>query len=345
MFKSKPKSFLGIDIGSYSIRVIEIGKKGRSFELKNYGESISTPTKDKSLVSFENNSFSLSDEEIAKKIKGICEEAEIKTKNVNFTIPDFYTFFTIIDLPKMEKRELDQAIEYEVRPYIPLAINEITLDWNIIEGKVGKTPLKILVAAIPNDVISQYKEIAKSANLTINFLEPEVFSLTRTLKQEKEIIGLVDIGIKSTTCSIVEKGLLKTSHSFNVGGNEFTLALARSLKVSYNEAEEIKREKGIEDSSNREILLPLIDSIVEEIKMVLRNYYEDKGQEVKKIVLAGGLIKMPGLKEYLEEKLKKQIVSVNPFAGISYPDILKEELKKRGPFYAIATGAALKGFE
>ncbi|MDD5606330.1 MAG: type IV pilus assembly protein PilM [Candidatus Pacebacteria bacterium] len=345
MFKTRPKSFLGIDIGNYSIRIIELEKKGNGFELKNYGESVNIP--ENGFGSFERNSFSLLNERVANTIKDICEQAGIETKNVNFTIPDFYTFFTSINLPLMDKTELVQAIEYEVRPYIPLPISEITLDWNIIEGIVGKTPLNVLVAAVPNDVVAQYKEIAKLSDLNPNFLEPEVFSLARTLKKESEesVLGLVDIGIKSTTCTIIDKGLLKTSHSFNIGGSEITEALARSLNLKYNEAEEIKKEKGITESPSKDIILPLIDSIIEENKKVFRNYYAEKGQEIKKIILAGGSMEMPGLQEYLKDKLKKEISIINPFVNITFPDVLKQELKKRGPFYAIALGAALKGFE
>ncbi len=343
MFKSRSKSFLGIDIGNYSIKIIEIEKKGNSIELNNYGESFSeTP-----FGPFQKKSFSFSNEEVAERIKTTCQEAEIKTKKVNFAIPDFYTFFTSIDLPLMGKTELPQAIEYEIRPHVPLPISEVTLDWNVIEGTVGKTPLKILVAAVSNDIVEQYKEIAKLSGLTPELLEPEVFSLARLLRKEseKETVGLVEIGIKSTTCTIVEKGLVKTSHSFSVGGNELTEALTRSLNINYNEGERIKREKGLTESPNREALLPLVDSIIEEIKKVFRNYYSEKGREVERVVLAGGSIAMPGLKDYLSEKTKKKMEIIDPFAEIVYPDILKQELKKRGPFYAISLGVALKGFE
>ncbi len=347
MFKAKPKTFLGIDIGNYSIRVIEAERNGSDFELKNYGEVINLPVESKPFGTFEQKSFSFSNEEVAKTIKEVCKKAGIQTKDVNFTIPDFYTFFISIKLPAMNKSEIIQAIGYEVRPYIPLPISEITLDWNVIEGTIGKTDLKVLVVAIPNDVVLQYKEIASLSGLDAKFLEPEVFSLARTLKKESQekLIGLIDVGIKSTTCSIVDKGLLKTSHSFNIGGDEMTKVLARSLNVEYNKAEEIKKEKGLTGLSTKNSLIPLVDSITEEVKKVFRNYYFEKGQKIEKVVLAGGSIEMPGFKDYLGSQLKKEISIIEPFFGVSYPDILKNELKKRGPFYAIALGAALKGFE
>ncbi len=347
MFKAKPKTFLGIDIGNYSIRVIEIEKKGNSFELKNYGENLNVASKNSPFVSFEENSFSLSSEKIANIIQDICQQAEIETKDVNFTIPDFYTFFTSLKLPIMEKSELSQAIEYEIKPYIPLSTSEITLDWTITQGTPGKTPLDVLVAAVPNDVVAQYQEIAKLAKLNPNFLEPEVFALARILKyqNEKDALGLIDIGIKSTTCSIIEDGILKTSHSFNIGGDEMTNALARSLFLEYNEAERVKREKGVLESASKDVLLPIIDSIIQENKKVFRDYYTDKGKELKKIFLAGGSIEMPGLQEYFTNQMKKEVQIINPFVNIAFPNILKEELKKRSPFYAIALGVALKGFE
>ncbi len=359
IFKVRPKKFLGIDIGTSYIKVVELGRKGRNFSLENYGEMGILYPKERPFRVFEEDTLLLSNQQIAKAIEAICKEAKIETKEVNFSIPDFSSFFTSFKIPQMTEEEIPEAIRYEVRPYIPLPFSEITLDWLVTEGEIGKTSLRVLVVAIPNDVISQYQEITAVSRLNLRALEPEVFALARALKgfiegNNGKTTALIDIGARSTTCSILEKGVLKISHSFNIGSNELTEILARSLNIDYNKAEELKRNYGLALSDNtfgksrqkiREILLPLIDTILSEVKKIFRNFYQTEGKEVEKIILAGGVAFLPGLKEYFYNDFKKEIIIANPFLNISYPSILAKTLEKNGSSYAIAVGSALKGFE
>ncbi len=359
LFKFRPKKFLGIDIGTSFIRIVELSRKGQVYKLENYGGSEASSFKKRPFRIFQKNTLSLSDKEIAKSIQVISEEAGVQTEEVNFSIPDFCTFFTSFKLPAMAEDEIPQAVQYEIRPYVPLSLDEVTLDWSIIEGESPDTPLKVLVVAIPNDIISQYREIAHLANLNLRILESEVFALTRaSIKpphqkfgsggengKEKKVIGLIDIGARSTTCSIIEEGVLKISHSFNTAGNQLTEAIARSLNIDYNKAEEIKKKHGLIGGNVRKILIPLIDLILEEIKKAFRNFYLKEGKEVEKIVLAGGLVPMPGLKEYFSTELKKELDIADPFSNIACPAILTNTLKEIGPDYAIATGLAMKGLE
>lgn len=354
LFKIRPKNFLGIDIGASSIRIVELTRKGNIIRLGNYGEMGLPRLNNKPFKVLKKRLVSLSNREISKSITQIIGKADIKIKDVCFSIPDFGSFFTNISLPKMDKDEISQAVKYQVRPYIPLPLEDVTLDWSITEGEPSKTDLKVLVVAIPNNVIDQYRDIAGLAGLNLKFLEPEVFSLVRSIPNEKEeaIIGLIDIGATSTTCSVLEKGVTKTSHSFNIAGNELTDVIARSLNIDYNKAEKLKREQGLLPSDKvknsegiRKLLLPLVGSILQEVKKAFRSFYLQEGKEVQKIVLAGGLSTMLGLKEFFAVELKKPASIIDPFLKLTAPPILVNTLKKIGPNYGVAIGSALKGLE
>lgn len=373
IFKLRPKKILGIDIGTSSIRIVELGRKGKIYRLDNYGEVELLLVQEKPFQVFEKDTLLLSNKKIATTIQAICQEAGIQAKDVNFSIPDFCSFFTSLQLPTMRKEEIPEAVSYEVRPYIPIPLSEITLDWTIIEGEVAKTPLKVLVVAIPNDVISQYQEIAHLSGLNLKILESEVFPLVRSLiknKGEKKRVGLIDIGARSTTCSIFDQGVLKISHSFNIAGNELTETIIRALSIDYNRAEELKKTCGLLDSGEvigkkfsgniepediqlaiskkrevRKILLPLVDAIIAEVKKIFRDFYKNEGKEIEKIILAGSSALIPGLKDYISSELKKEVIIGDPFFNISFPPILSKTLKVIGPSYAIAVGLALKGFE
>ena len=355
IFKFGNKKFVGIDIGTSSIRAVEISGRGQKKMLENYGEISNLLFQEKPFRVFDKDTLVLSDSNIADALQLIYSEAGIQAKDVIFSIPDFCTFFTNFELPAMSKEELGEAIKYEVRSYVPLPLSEVTLDWIVTSGEIGKTPLKVLVVAILNDVIEQYQNIARLSGLNLKILEPEVFALARaSIKKEdaEKIITLVDIGARSTTCSILEKGILKMSHSFNVAGSELTQVLARALNIDYGKAETLKRKYGLLAVENSEgngdikkILLPIVDSIIEEIKKAWRDFYKNEGKETDKVVLSGGLVLLPGLVEYFSQEIKKEIEVVNPFAGMQYSPVLEEKLKERGPSYAVGVGLALKGFE
>jgi len=139
-----PKSFIGIDIGTSAIRVVELSRKKKRLYLSNYGEVQSSVFKKRPFRIFYKNSVSLSNDQIAKAIRSILEETDIGTKEVSFAIPDFASFFTSFEIPVMDESEIPQAVQYEVRPYVPIPISEVTLDWMIIAGQHIEKLLKWL---------------------------------------------------------------------------------------------------------------------------------------------------------------------------------------------------------
>ncbi len=345
------KSFLGIDIGTSYIKMVQISKLGHRKKLENYGSLPASVLHEKPFRTFEKSTLLLSNQEIATAIKAIIQEAEIKTKQAVFSIPDFSTFFTSFELPPMTKEELPQAVKYEARQHIPLPLAEVTLDWQVIESRLlddKKISFKILLAAVPNEVVGQYQEIARLSQLELVALEAEVFSLMRSLIREngQESVAILDIGSQSTTCSIINEKLLKMSHSFNISGNEFTKVISKGLNIDYFEAEKLEKEHGLKGKKEvKEILLPLVDIILKETEIIFNNSYQKGGPEIQKMILAGGWALLPGLKEYFTENLKISAEIANPFSDILYPSILEKTLTKMGPGFAIAVGVALRGLE
>jgi len=356
-FKTAAKGCLGIDIGTSTIKVVELIPRGERVKLEKYGEISIQTLYEKPFRTFEKSTLLLSSQDISRAIQAIIEEAKISERKAIFSIPDFASFFTNFELPSMTKEELPDAIRFEARHHIPLPLSEVTLDWSIIEGEVDqrKIPLKILLVAVPNEVISQYQKIASLAKLELKALEAEVFGLTRSLiKEDPRVIALLDFGAQSSTISLIDKGVLKISHSFDVSGNELTQLLAKSLNIDYWQAENLKRKYGLnlpdKEASSialkiRDILIPLVDLILLEIEKISLNFFQKEKKGVQKIILAGGLALLPGLKDYFLKNLKKEVEIANPFLDLMYPPILDETLKEMGPAYAIAVGMALRGLK
>jgi len=351
MWPFSSSKFLGIDIGSSQIKIAEVAKSGRHKKLINYGFLSAASFYEKPFRTFEENTFSLSNQEISLAIRAIMEEAGIKTRRAIFSIPDFATLFASFELPPMTQAEVFEAVKYEARQHIPIPLAQVSIDWQIIERKPvdkKKSTFKILLAAVPNDIINQYQEIARLSQLELFALEAEAFSLARAVirKDEKGPIAILDIGTQSSTISLVENGVLKISHSFDLSGSRLVKEVAENFNLTPAEAEKLVIVYGLRENEEvKELLLPLIEAVLREVEKVLSEYQINDTKKIQKLILSGGWAPLPGLKEYLTENLKLNVEIADPFVNVIYPATLAESLKKLGPGFAIALGAALRGWE
>lgn len=350
-FFKKTKNLLGIDVGTFSTKIVELSytKKGK-VTLENYGEKMNE-AKDEFYQGKRKKPFLLPHQDIADNVRSILMESGIKKRDAIFSIPDFMTFFTVFRIPPMPKEEIASVVQFEAKQHIPLPMSEITLDWSIIEAgskEKNKGP-KILLVVVPNKVISEYQKVAALAGVNLLSIEAEVFSLARAAIVGEDLtqtVQLIDMGIQSTTISVVRDGLIKATYSIDFSKGEIVKNIADKLSMSYNEADRMIRKVGFVESSNDgKVLCAFLDILIDEIKQISDSFFKNEQKEIKKIILAGGPSSSIGLKDYLKRKTKKEIQIVNPFSSFSYPPVLEEALKKMGPRYAIATGLALKDKE
>jgi type IV pilus assembly protein PilM len=347
------KTSVGIDIGTSEIKVVQLSSFAGRIKLENYGTISSRALYKESFRSFEKNTLSLSTVDIVKAIKAIFEEAKIKTKVAHFSLPDFATFFTTFELPPMTKEEISFAVEAEARKHIPLPLSEVVWDWQLIGTRqvLGKERLKILLASVPHEIIDQYSEIAKALGIGFFTFEAETFSLVRVLSEKDKVILIIELGARSTSCTFVAGKVLKFSRSLDLSEDELVQAISKSLGIDENLAEEMKRKYGIssvqtsEGKAVREIMIPLINSLLRDIEQTLLKFEKDEGKKVDKIILAGGGANLPGLLSYLKNYFKKEIEIANPFRKIYFPPIMEQVLKEIGPSFSVVVGLALKSFK
>ncbi len=355
-FKIVSKKCLGIDIGSSFVRIVEMSSQRNRIKIENYSEiAINAFSKDSFRVA-NKGGYVFSDQDMASVVTAISSHAGIKTKQAVFSIPDFSTFFTWFELPSMDSEELSEAIKYEARQHIPFPLSDVAIDWQIIGKSKDKKISRILLVSVPKQIIAQYREIAIHSGLELLAMEAEVFGLSRSLiknnlpslnPNKENTVAIVDIGAQSTTVSIIDGGVLKRSHSFDIAGNELTSLLARSFHLDNKKSEEIKHKYGLVRSGEYrdvyKILCPLVDLIVVEIQKICGSFYKTEEKKINKIILAGGGSLLPGLKDYFSESFKKPIEIADPFADLFYPPILEDKFKKMGPLYAVAIGVGLRG--
>ena len=365
LFGSSSKNCLGVDIGTSSIKIVELSKHGETTKLEKYGEIYSEAVFERPFRTFEKDTLLLSGREISRAIAAITKEAKISEKKAVFSIPDFSSFFTTFDLPSMTDEEIPQAVRFEARHHIPLPLSEVTIDWSIIKREPvdpKRVRLKILLVAVPNEVINQYQQIALLSNLRLAALEAEVFGLIRALiKEEEKTVVILDIGAQSSNLSIIDQNILKSSYSFDVSANEIIQILAKTFNVDFQTAENLVKLYGITPIDKidkdlkvpatanpqkiKEVLTPFADLMVIEVNRMSQTFFQTEQKEVGKVILAGGMALLPGLKEYAQTSLQKEVEVADPFSDIIYPPILEQTLRELGPSYAVAVGMALRGLE
>jgi len=351
MLQIFPKKFLGIDIGTTAIRIVEVNNRRA---LENYGEiyakDLNTP-----FIRFENNTIILSEDLIAQSIRAVIAEAGIKTKKVFVSFADFSSFFTTFTMPKMSEKELEQAVQFEAKKYIPIPLNNVTMDWQIIdelppakEGTLGE--YRVLVVAIANEIIDQYQRVIAKCGLELMGFEAEVFSLVRALiGADARITAIVDFGSQSSTVTIVENGLIKDSHSLDFSGEKMLARLMKDLSIDRTQAATLRDNAGITGSDQKTAgsLLPMMNMAVQEVDRIFREFNRSTGKNLQRIIVAGGMVLMPGFADFFAKQFSRvaPIEMANAFATVSYKPPLKPVLERMSPAFAIAAGLALKGAE
>jgi type IV pilus assembly protein PilM len=361
---------LGIDIGASAIKVVEIKKKHGRAILKTYGELALGPYAGTEV----GRATNLSPEKLAEALKDILREAKTSSTLCGSALPLSSSLISFITIPPVPEKQMAEVVSLEARKYIPVPMNEVLLDWSPIprEGnypsesedadtadttnagqnqnqnqKKNLVGQDILVVAIHNEYIAKYQEIMSESGLSPTFYEIEVFGAIRaSIEQGIQTIMILDMGAQDTKLYIVERGILRSSHIINKGSQDITLAISKSLSLTVEEAENMKRVYGLSSGSEHkdlhEIITVNLDYIFYEANTVLSNYQKKSNKNVAKIILTGGGVLLKGFTDLAKISFQTEIVYANPFDKLETPAIFAEQLKLAGPEFAVAIGIALR---
>lgn len=344
---------LGVDIGSSSIKIVQLKKKNGKPVLETYGVLALGPYANTEVGTVTN----LKTEEISKALIDLMKEANVTTKDAVVSIPSLSTLIFTISLPsKVAEGELSKIIPIEARKYIPVPITEVTLDWFVIPGEAesyednnsrdkDNSRIEVLVVAIHNETLSQYKDIVKKTELVCDSFEMEIFSNMRaSFSHEISPVILIDFGASKTKVSIIESGIVRVFHVVNRGSQDITRNVSQSLGITFDEAEKLKRTVGLDASLDpriEKIARLSIDYIFTDINSIVFAYEKKYNKNVSKVFLSGGGSMLKGLLESARENFKAEVYYSNPFAKTETPAFLSPILEASGPEFAVAVGLAL----
>ena len=360
LFKQEAKSVIGVDIGSSSIKVVQLRHERGRVILETYGAIALGPYAGVEI----GRATSLGADKIGEALKDVIREANVTTTDAAISIPYSSSLVSIIKLPATVEKQLAQVVPIEARKYIPVPINEVLLDWFVVAGGKGSAKtadgkIEVLLVAIHNDTIGKFRSIASEANLAAAFFEIEVFSATRaSLDHGIAPVAVVDMGAATTKFYIVERGLIHESHIINHGAQDLTLAASRALGLTVVQAEERKRKFGLtgtppptmgagtptlaQPGTLKDSLELSLSPLLSEISRTISAYEQRTNQTLSSLVLTGGGATLKGLKEFAQSKIQTEIRLSEPFAKTQAPAFLEAILKEAGPEFSVAVGLALR---
>ena len=356
LFGKKTESVIGVDIGSSSIKMIELAHRDGRAHLVTYGfaDPLSRDARGSAKEDIEY---------LASAIKSIQEKTRFSTKMAVAALPTYSVFTSLISLPFMNKEELQSAVHWEAKKIIPLPLEEIVLDFKILnEPKKGeKNPeyLKILLIGAARDTVKRYTEIFAQSGLILTSLETEMFALTRALVgDDPSEVMIVEMGATTTDIILVENGVPFLTRTVEVGGAALTRAITTSLNIDEKRADRYKKDIGIiVDATQQQGVVPQIletalEPLLHEIKYTF-GLYKDltiKPSDtatgvVEKVILTGGTALLPNIDRYLSKALDTRVILGDPWSRAVYPEDLRSELMKIGPRFSVAIGLALRTSE
>jgi type IV pilus assembly protein PilM len=339
LFGRKKIHAFGLEISNSSIKAVQLAAGRSGITVQGHGAAAMP---DKVI----NNNLIASTSRLAENILRVLGRARgIDTKYVVCSIPEAKSFVRTISLPKMAESEIDGAIPYELEQDIPVPVDQVYLDWQLLRESGDK--LELLVMAAPKDYVDALAESLTAAKLVPVAMELESLAAARALMQPSDTqpVLIADVGTLQTSFVIADKGIVEYTSSVPVAGNAFTESIARNLGVNKAEAEKLKITAGLtaEDKKGqvRPAIVPILDNMIDEIKNVIRFFEEHDLQhrQIQKILLCGGSAALLGMSDYMAARINLGSTSaITVSLGHPAATIGAESLA-----YNTAIGLALRG--
>lgn len=336
-------AMVGIDIGSKTIKIVELEKEGASYTLNASGIvgysgiTITKMADEKEMAS------------LGQIIKKLHDQAGVSTKDVVISIPEPLVFTRTIKFPLLTDAEIASAVKWEAEQYIPIPINEAVIQHTILSRNEKATPPEVLVllVAAPKGVVEKYVKVVQLAGLNTIAVETELIALTRCLAPPNMTVLLVDLGATSTNIAISKMGLLSFSRSIPIAGDAFTRAVSQGLGVTPEQAEQYKKTYGLTttqlEGKVKGVLDPVLRLVVDEIKKAISYYLTDeKGETPGSLIVTGGTSAIPEIISTLTKLVGMEVLVGNPFAKIKIDPETAKKLAPYAPLYGVAVGLALR---
>jgi type IV pilus assembly protein PilM len=347
LFGSK-KGLVGVDIGSSAVKAVELkpGGRGGEFHLVKLGLE---PLPPEAIV----DGAIMDSGAVIDAIQRLFSANKIKTNEVATSVSGNAVIVKKISLPQMTQEELAESIHWEAEQYIPFDIQDVALDYELVEGSGSGGNMDVMLIAVKKDKISDYTSAISQAGKTASVVDVDVFALQNAYEvnygiDPGRVVALLNVGASIMNINIVKGGTSIFNRDIAVGGNQYTDAIQKDLNLSFEQAENLKKGARVEGAA-RENLGPILQAVSENIALEIQKTFDffkatSSEDRIDRIFLSGGTSKVQGLQDLLSDRFEAGVEIMNPFNNVIYnprdfdPDFISEI----GPSAAIAVGLAVR---
>ncbi len=345
MFGKRKKQVVGCDIGSSTIKIVELKPlKNGEFQLLHAAMAELSP---EAIVDGAIMDSSL----VVEALSRLVSENGIKNPNFGGSLSGHSVIIKKIQLPSMTESELAESIQWEAEQYIPFDINDVNLDYVVLDSSAGDT-MDVLLVAVKKDRIADYTSVIVQAGREPVLVDVDVFSLQNAYEAnyplEGATVALVNIGASVMNINVLHNGNSIFWRDVAFGGNQFTEAIQRELNLPREEAERLKLGERVGEHSLQQVM-GVLNSVSEDLAAELQKTIDffvatSSVDRLDRVVLSGGSASIVNLADVLKERFQVEVEVMNPFRSIRYSesDFDPEWINRHAPSMAIAVGLAVR---
>lgn len=341
----RDEPYLSVDIGSSSIKIIEIRGRAAQLQLTNAG-AIPTP------ASAIQNNMVYETRAVADAVRALVDSHGVRARKVITAVPGPAVIIKRVTLPAQSPQELENTILFEAGNFIPEDLENVNLDYQITDYLDDGKRMEVLLVAAKKDIVSSYTETVRAAGLVPIIIDVDYFALENMFEinyepAAEQAIALVNIGARYSSINILKGGRSTFTGDVPVGGRDITEALMRDLGLSAEDAEVLKAS-GTSDKVDAEqaaaVSASAAASVIEEIHHALSFFWTAATDEtIDAVYLSGGVARMPSLAHQLSERVQAPVEIANPFSHVTIdPNIDVPELRQEASEFAVALGLAIR---
>jgi type IV pilus assembly protein PilM len=352
MLLGRNRNLIGLDIGDSSVKLVQLKElpKGRGWEAVRLGWE---PLTSEAIV----DGAIMDSQLVSETVRRLFERSRLKKSlPVATALSGHSVIVKRISLPVMSEAELAESIRWEAEQYVPFDIEDVNLDYKILEGSSlsGDGNMDVLLAAAKKEKINDYVSVINQAGLSAATVDIAAFAMQNAFEanydfEPDQVIALVDIGAAVSSITVIYGGTSVYWRDINIGGNQFTDAIQKELNLSGEQAELLKRGEEI-DGVPYEQALPILSAVSEdigtEIQKTLDFFKQISATDrlLDRLYLCGGTSQVAGLRESLGQRLDAEVELLNPFRKVmpSGRDATPEMVNEMMPTASVAVGLALR---
>ncbi len=350
-FRPKTPPLVGVDISSSSVKVLELSETSKGqYRVERYAIE---PLPREAVV--DGNIANL--DAAAEVLQRAWRRSGSRIKNVAMALPSALVITKKVVVPTGQREEdLELQVESEANQYIPFALDEVNLDFQVLgPAPSGPEECEVLIAASRKDKVEDRVAVAQAAGLKATIMDVESLAALSAMEMiepqlpgggKNQLITLVDIGASIMRVAMLTNGQVVYTREQQVGGNQLTQDIQRHFNISQEEAEAAKRNGGLPENYEPDVLQPFVENLGLEIARALQFFFTStQYNKVDHIVLAGGCATLPGLDEAIASRTRVNVVAANPFLKMAQSSNVKtRQLTADAPSLLVACGLAMRRF-